>query len=140
MRAQSLSRRHAEIAWRSSAAASAYPVSPGREGGGFYLRCVHHKNKVLHNGAAVRADGDWVALQDGDRLIIGPCLLRFHGSDAAPPESDAPPEAVLAELTQEEERHLTERNPALRHMLGRGTAVVQDWLAAGKINVAEAEE
>ena len=35
---------------------------------------------------------------------------------------------MLAELTQEEERHLTERNPALRHMLGRGTAAVQDWL------------
>jgi hypothetical protein len=95
-------------------------------------KAVHHNGRKLLPGAE---DGDaWVALKDGDRIIVGPCLLHFRLVDgdngaaklgtAAP--SDEAIEAAIRDLTQLERKLLLSRNPSLRQYAADET--MRAWL------------
>lgn len=147
--AKTISRRHAELCFRLSASQPHSPTS-STEGGLFHLRSLQAgKKAVFHNGTKLELgadDGDeWVTLQNGDRIIVGPCLLHFRvfdgvdaaTSDTTPPTGEAI-EAAIRALTQTERRLLLSRNPSLRQYAADET--VLSWLDSSAAAATGAEE
>ena len=109
--AKTISRRHAEICFGLPGAQSqSWPVETSSR---FHLRSFQGgKNAVFHNGRKLQAgtkDGDgWVALENGDRIIVGPVLLHFRlcdSDDTNAPSRDAV-EATIRALTAPERKEM----------------------------------
>ncbi len=130
---KTISRRHAEVCFGLPQASATE-----NERGPFYLRSLHGgKKTVLHNGRKLLPSAEgadtWVELKDGDRIIVGPCLLHVRMLDgdsgarlgtAAP--SDEAIETAIRALTQPERNLLLSRDPSLRQYAAEKT--VRAWL------------
>ena len=134
---KTISRRHAEVCFglpRPQSHAAAATADDGR----FHLRSLQGgKKTVLHNGRKLQPsadDGDgWVALEDGDRIIVGPCLLHFRVFDddsGACTDTTAPSDGAVAAairaLTQLERKLLLGRDPSLQQHAADDT--MRAWL------------
>lgn len=123
--AKTISRRHAEICFglpRPQSQPGLVETSDAR----FHLRSFQGgKNAVFHNGIKLQAgtkDGNgWVALENGDRIIVGPVLLHFRlcdSDDSGTLDSNAPSrdavEAAIRALTAAERKVFLNRRPSLR--------------------------
>ena len=100
---------------------------------------------MLHNGRRLKLSADdadgWVALENGDRIIVGPCLLHFRVFDdasgacmdtAAPP--DGAKAAAIRALTELERKLLLGRDPSLRQHATDDT--MRAWLHSSAVAAA----
>jgi hypothetical protein len=150
--AKTVSRRHAEICWGLART----PGAAESGSGAFYLRSLQGgKKAVIHNGTKLQVDpaqqsiapeefsggGSWVALEDGDRIIVGPYLLQFRlldsdsasALDAGAPSAAAVGAAIRA-LSPAERKLLLGRDPSLQQYAVDET--MRSWLDSSAVAAA----
>jgi hypothetical protein len=110
---------------------------------------------VIHNGTKLQVDpaqqsiapeefsggGSWVALEDGDRIIVGPYLLQFRlldsdsasALDAGAPSAAAVGAAIRA-LSPAERKLLLGRDPSLQQYAVDET--MRSWLDSSAVAAA----